>query len=218
MRDYLPYSYAWPCSLCEASGSFVQDLSLENYVNSYLCFWLTLLHLVLRFFFLQRSPLPYLCMVFHTNSYNIDEVLLINPSAAFVFGDFSTHHMDWLTYSERTDRPDETMDSISNDLIQMVKLPALTVLLFWIYFFFLTLIFVLQLASLNWNILIMLILFWSILFLRQSSGSLELNVSAGANEFCEWFRLELMYIFLNVHIGSSLISMVFSCLCCCHSS
>ena len=98
-------------------------------------------------------------MVFHTNSYNIDEVLLINPSAAFVFGDFSAHHMDWLTYSEGTDRPDETMDSISNDLIQMVKLPALTVLLFWIYLFFLTLIFVLQLASLNWNILIMLILF-----------------------------------------------------------
>ena len=32
-------------------------------------------------------------MVFYSISSNIDEVLLINPSAVFVFGDFSVHHI-----------------------------------------------------------------------------------------------------------------------------
>ena len=41
-------------------------------------------------------------------SSNIDEVLLMNTSAnAFVFGDFSVHHKDWLTYSSRTAQPGE---------------------------------------------------------------------------------------------------------------
>ena len=45
-------------------------------------------------------------------SSNIDEVLLINPSAnAFIFGDFNIHHKDWLTYSSRTDRPGELLCS-----------------------------------------------------------------------------------------------------------
>ena len=35
---------------------FVRDLYLENSANSYLCFWLTLLHSVSYFFFLYRSP------------------------------------------------------------------------------------------------------------------------------------------------------------------
>ena len=49
-------------------------------------------------------------MVFDSISYNIDEVLSINPSAnVFVFGDFHVHHKDWLTYSGRTDRPDELL-------------------------------------------------------------------------------------------------------------
>ena len=43
-------------------------------------------------------------MVFDSISSNIDEVLLINPSAdAFVFGDFNANHKDWLTYSGGTD-------------------------------------------------------------------------------------------------------------------
>ena len=69
----------------------------------------------------------YLCVVFDTNSYNIDEVLSINLSAnVFVFGDFSIHHEDWLTYSGGTDRPDELCYnfSISNDLTQMVNFPT----------------------------------------------------------------------------------------------
>ena len=66
-------------------------------------------------------------MVFDSISSNIDEVLLINPSAnVFVFRDFNVHHKDWLTYSSGTDRPGELCYnfSISNDLIQMVNFPT----------------------------------------------------------------------------------------------
>ena len=84
--------------------SFAQDLSLENSADSYLCFRLALLHSVSYFFFFQRSPSSSLCMVFNSISSNIDKVLLINPSTnGFVFGDFSVHHKDWLTYSDGTD-------------------------------------------------------------------------------------------------------------------
>ena len=98
---------------------FAWDLSLENSADSYLCFRLALLHSVSYFFFLYRSPSSALCTVFDSISSNIDEVLLINPSAnVFVFGDFNIHHKDRLTYSGGIDRPDELCYnfSISNDL------------------------------------------------------------------------------------------------------
>ena len=65
-------------------------------------------------------------MVFDSISSNIDEVLLINPSAVFVFGDFNVHHKDWLTYSGGTDRPGELCYnfSISNGLVKMVNFPT----------------------------------------------------------------------------------------------
>ena len=135
---------------------FARDLSLENSADSYLCFRLTLLHSVSYFFFLYRSPSSALCTVFDSISSNIDEVLSINPSAVFVFGDFNVHHKDWLTYSSGTDRPGELCYnfSISNDLTQLIFLLGsqtviLIVLLFWIYFFLLTLVFVLQWFSLH---------------------------------------------------------------------
>ena len=62
-------------------------------------------------------------MVFDSISSNIDEVLLINPSAN-VFGDFNdVHHKDWLTCSGGTDRPGKLCYNflISNDLTQMVN-------------------------------------------------------------------------------------------------
>ena len=65
-------------------------------------------------------------MAFYSTSSNIDEVLSINPSAnAFVFGDFNTHHKDWLTYSGGTDRPGELCYnfSISHNLTQIVNFP-----------------------------------------------------------------------------------------------
>ena len=66
-------------------------------------------------------------MVFHSISSNIDEVLSINPSAnVSVFEDFHAHHQDWLTYTSRTDRPDELCFSfsVSNDLTQLVNFPT----------------------------------------------------------------------------------------------
>ena len=78
------------------------------------------------FFFLCRSPSLSLCTVFDSILSNIDEVLLINPSILFVFGDFNVHHKDWLTYSSGTDRSGELCYnfSISNDLTQMVNFPT----------------------------------------------------------------------------------------------
>ena len=131
---------------------FAWDLSLENSVDSYLCFQLALLHSVSYFFFLYQSPSSALCTVFDSISSNIDEVLLINPSANdFVFGDFNVHHKDWLTYSGGA----ETWRTVIVSLYQMTLLRGLTfllgsktviliVLLFWIYFFPLILVFVLQ--------------------------------------------------------------------------
>ena len=107
--------------------SFKWDLSPENSADSYLCFRLVLLYSLSHFFFLFRSPSLSLCAVFGSVSSNIDEVLLINPSAnVFVFGDFNVHHKDWLTYSGGTDRPGELCYnfSISNDLTQMVNFPT----------------------------------------------------------------------------------------------
>ena len=65
-------------------------------------------------------------MVFGSISSNIAEVLLINPFAMFVVGDFNIHHKDGLTYSGGTDRPGELCFnfSISNDLTQMVNFPT----------------------------------------------------------------------------------------------
>ena len=105
---------------------FARDLSLEGSADSYLCFRLILLHSVSYFFFLNRSPSSFLCTVFDSISSNVDEVLLINPSAVFVFGDFNVHHKDWLTYSGGTDRPGELCYnfSISNDLAHMVNFPT----------------------------------------------------------------------------------------------
>ena len=103
---------------------FQQDLSLENSMDSYLCFRLALLHSLSYFFFLYRSPPSSLGMVFDSISSNIDEVFSINPSAnVFVFGDCNIHHKDWLTYSGGTDRPGELCYnfSISNNLTQIVN-------------------------------------------------------------------------------------------------
>ena len=57
--------------------------------------------------------------VFDSISFNIDEVLSINPSAnVFFFGDLNVHHKDWLTYSGGTNRSGKLCYdfSISNDL------------------------------------------------------------------------------------------------------
>ena len=145
---------------------FARDLSLENSADSYLCFRLALLHSVSYFFFLYRSPSSTLCTVFDSISFKIDEVLSINPSAVFAFGDFNNHHKGYLTYSGGTDRSVELCYrfNISNNLTQMVNFSALipdcdshspTLLDF--YFFLLMLVFVLQWLSFHWEILMILL-------------------------------------------------------------
>ena len=93
-------------------------------------------------------------------------------------GDFNVHHEDWFTYSSGTDRPGELCCnfSISNDLPQMVNFPTRIpdvvhiVLLFWTYFFLLMLVFVLQLLSLHWEILIMFLSQFPLTFHQIHNG------------------------------------------------
>ena len=161
--ERLYFSYAWSCSLCERGTSFCTGL-ISRKLCGFLCFQLALLHSLSYFFFLYWSLSLLLCLVFDSISSNVDEILFINPSAnVFVFGDLNVHHKDWLTYSGGTERPGKLFYnfSISNDLMQMVNFPTqisvtLTVL-FWIYLFLLTLVFVLQWLSIHWEILIMLL-------------------------------------------------------------
>ena len=106
---------------------FEEDLSLENSADSFLCFRQALLHSVSYFFFLYWLPSLSSCTVFDSISSNIDEVLLITPSANFfVFGDFNVHHKNWLIYSGGADISGELCYnfSISNDVTQMVNVPT----------------------------------------------------------------------------------------------
>ena len=103
--------------------SFAWGSSLET-ADSYLCFWLALLH---SFTSLCQSPSLTLCTVFDSILSNIDEVFSITPSAnVFVFENFNVHHNDWLTHSGGTDRPGELCYSfsISNDLTHIVNSPT----------------------------------------------------------------------------------------------
>ena len=121
---------------------FAQDSSLENSVDSCLCFRLALLHSVSSFFFFYQSSLS-LCMVFDAISSNIDDFLSINPSAnVFVFGD--SNHKDCITYSDGTYR---LVNFVIIFLSQMILLRwltsllgsqtvTLTVPLFWIFISF----------------------------------------------------------------------------------
>ena len=144
---------------------FAGDVFLENSADSYLCFRLTLLHLVSYFFFLYRSPSSSLCTVFDSISSNIDEVLSINPSAnVFVFGDLMSIIRTGLPILvELIDLVNSVMILLSQTILLRwltfrlrSQTVILTVLLFWIYLFLLTLVFVLQWFSLHGEILIML--------------------------------------------------------------
>ena len=202
---------------------FVQDLSLENSEDSYLCFnWLYFTQHLTCFSSIDYLLHLGLCIVFYSISSNIDEVLSFNPSAnVFVFEDFNVHHKDWLTSSGEADQPGELCYnfSISNDFTQMVNFPTviLTVLLFWIYLFLLTLVFVLQWLSLHWEILIMLLSQFPLTFHQIHNGmprfiawlmtilvligmvfmiiwelfhgKVSLNSAFPASECCEWVQV-----------------------------
>ena len=57
-------------SLVKEGLPFAWDISLENSEDSYLCFWLTLLHLVPYHFSLYKSSFSSLCKVFDTTSWS----------------------------------------------------------------------------------------------------------------------------------------------------
>ena len=159
--------------------SFARDLSLEDSADPDLCFQLALLHPVSYYFFLYQSLFLFLCMFFDSISSNVDQLLSINPSTnAFVLGDFKVHRKDWVTYSGGTDRPG---DLCYNFLFQMNLLRWLTFLLgsqtmiltvlpFWIYFFLLMLVFVLQWLPPHWKILIMLLSQFTLTFHQIHNG------------------------------------------------
>ena len=134
---------------------FARDLSLENYADFYLCLQLALLQCVLLLF---PMSITFFILVhsFYFISSNIDEVLSINQSTAFVFGDLHIHHKNWFTYSAGTDRSGELCYNVPQIyllrwLIFLLgsQTVIVTVLLFCIYFFLLTLVFVLQCFSLH---------------------------------------------------------------------
>ena len=84
-------------------------------------FWTGFASLSVLLLFLYQSPSLSLCMVFDSISSNS------NPFAnVFVFGEFSIHHKNWLTYSCGNHRSDGLCYnfSISNDLTQMVNFPT----------------------------------------------------------------------------------------------
>ena len=120
-------------------------------------------------FFFYRSPSSYSCMVFDSISCNIDEFLLINSSTnLFAFVDFNIHHKDWLTYPSGTDRTVElcyqiTLLSWLTFLLRSLT-ETLKIKLFWIYFFLVMLVLVLQWLFLHWEILIMLLSWFPLIF------------------------------------------------------
>ena len=97
--------------LCRFLLMFLTDFTLLN---------------VLFLFPLLITSFIFMCgVVFYSISANINEVLSINPSAVFVFGDFNVHNKDWLTYSRGTDRLELCYKfSISSNLTQMVNIPT----------------------------------------------------------------------------------------------
>ena len=134
---------------------FARDLSLENSADSYLCFWLALLHPVSYFFFLYWSPSS-LCTVFDSISSNIDDVLSINPSANVLPGLPILVELIDLVNTVKIFISQMALPRWSTFLLRFQTV-ILTVLLFWIYFFLLTLVFVLQWLSLHWEIMIILL-------------------------------------------------------------
>ena len=119
--------------------------------------------------------------VFDSISSNIDEVLSINPSRStdeVLLINFNVHHKDWLTYSGGTDR---LVNSVIVFLSQITlfrwlifllgfQTVILIVLLFWIYLFLLVQVFVLQWLSLLWEILIMLLAQFPLIFHQILNG------------------------------------------------
>ena len=148
------YSYAWPYGLCEGRTAFcTRHISRKLYGFLFMfSTGFTTLSVLLLF----PLSITFFAFIYSFDSItsNIDEILSINPSAdVFIFGDFNVHYKDWLTYSGGTNTPGELcyLFSNSNDLAQMVNFPTrISDCDSHIYFYLLTLVFVLQWLSLHW--------------------------------------------------------------------
>ena len=185
---------------------FARDISLENSADSYLQY--------LTSFFLNWSPSLSLCMVFDSISSNVDEVLLINPSAnLFVFGDFNVHQKTGLSILV------EQIDLVNSVIIfpfQMTLLRRLTFLLRFqtvilshalMDFFPLMLVFVLQWLAHFIALLMTILMLIGMVFMiiwEMFHGRISLVLLLLLVNFVSGFRLELMYIFLIESIRSSL--------------
>ena len=154
-------SYSWSCSLCEGRTSFSMGL-----ISRKLCVFLLMFSTVftsLSVLLLFPLLISFFAFMHVSVSSNIDDVLLINPSAnMFVFGDLNVRHKDWLTYSGVWWTPLYFLLSQMTLLKWLTFLlrsltATLTVLIFWICFFLFILVFVLQWLSLHWEILIILV-------------------------------------------------------------
>ena len=108
---------------------------------------------------IDHHPLLCMCPAFHAVSFNIN-IFLINPSAyVFVFKGFNVNHKNCLKYS---------LGKL-NFRLQSLNV-ILRILLFWIYIYLLTLVFLLQWLSLLWEILNVFVLV-SIYFPSNSKGN-----------------------------------------------
>ena len=144
---------------------FAHDSSLENFEYSYLCFGLALLH-SLSYFFSAIICLLCLCAQFLIQ-FHLKQMRFSRSTYLLML-----LSLEILKSIIRTGLPIlvELIDLVKSVVIylsQMTLLRCLTfllesqtviliVLLFWIYFFLLALVFVLQWLSLHWEILIVL--------------------------------------------------------------
>ena len=119
---------------------------------------------LLRFLLSITRKSSSLLLIFDTISSNIDEVLTISPYIdVFVFGDFNFHNKELflvelinLVNSATIFVSQMTLLRWLTFLLRSVVV-TLSVFLFWICFFPLTLVFVLQWLSFNWEILIVFV-------------------------------------------------------------
>ena len=158
------------------------DLPHPPHLAWVLCFSMASLHSVCYFFTLYQSLSSSMCAVFDSVSSNIENVLPTNPTVnKFVFVYSNIQHKDWITFSSRTDRPVDLcyiFFSSQTTLFRLLTIELMSMivifkfLLFWIYFFLLNLVYILQWVLLHWEILILL-LSASIGFSLNSKGDVK---------------------------------------------
>ena len=148
---------------------------------------------------------------FYIISWNIDEVLSINPSAnVFVFGDFKVHHQDCLTCCGGTGRLCELVIIFLSQMASLILLTlllrsrtmTLIVLLFRIYLFLLTLVFVLQWLYLHWET-DHVVISVSIDFLSDSKGYVPFHHIAYDYSRADWNGLRDHWEMFHGRISSN---------------